>query len=157
MAKRDTLWLPFDTGSINTVANTQNGVEVDTVYVSIAQARFKGTILAIKGMVAIRQDSPSNALERFSLACRVQPKNGLVTEPDLWDDPSKLDFWRLDGYIGGPGGDSTALVNVMAGFTFPMDGRSKRTMGFGDSIEFVWKTSAIAKLGASGRILLLEA
>ncbi len=157
MAKRSILWLPFDTGSNNTVAATQNGVAIDSLYINAASAQFKGTILAVKGMMAIRQDVPSNALERFACAIRVTPKDALLTEPDLWLDPSKLDLWRIDGYIGGPGGDSTALVNVMAGFTFPMDGRSKRLVGFADTIKFIWKTTSVAKLAASGRLLLLEA
>ncbi len=157
MAKRSTLWLPFTTGSNTTAANVQNGVKLDAEYDVIAKARFKGTILAVKGMVGIRQDAPSNALERFALGIRVKPITAAVAEPDLFDDPTKLDLWRMDGFIGGPGGDSSALANVMAGFSFPIDGRSKRLVGYADEIQFVWKTSGVMKLGAAGRLLLLEA
>jgi len=157
MAKRSTLWVPFDIGSNNTVANTQNRVSISSIYNTAADQNFKGTVLAIKGMVALRQDAPSNALERFAFSARVVGPGVGATAVDLFTALSKDDFWRLDGYIGGPGGDSTALTDVMAGFTFPIDGRSKRLVGFNDTIHFMWKTSGVMKIAASGRLLLLEA
>ncbi len=154
---RSNLWLPWTTGSNTTSADTQGGQIVDGEYLTGVGAEFKGTIIAVKGSFAIQQDAPSNALERFSVGLRVRTKGVEVTLPDLFTDISNKWFWRMDGFIGGPGGDSTALVNVMSAFVFPIDGRSKRKVGFNEEIVFNFKTTAIAKLGAAGRFLLLEA
>ena len=157
MASRKTLWLPFSTGSINSVANVQNATKIDAQYLVAAAAQFKGTLLSVKGMLSFAQDVPSNALERYCFAIRVAPINRAATEPDLFDDLSKDWLWRVDGFIGGPGGDSTALANVMAPVLLSIDSKSKRVIGFNDSIEFVHKTSGVMKFGAAGRHLLLEA
>ncbi len=157
MARRDTVWIPWTLGSITTVAGTQTGVDIDIRYLAEAGAEFKGTILAIKGYLSISQDVPSNALERFAVGCRVQNKQESPGDVDLFTEASKAWFWRLDGFIGGPGGDSSALVNVMAPYVFPIDGRSKRLVGFNENIVMSVLTDGVSRVGAAGRLLLLEA
>ncbi len=157
MAKRSTLWVPFTTGSNTSLANTQSGLDILGIYATQALARFKGTILAVKGLAYIQQDAPSNALERYSLGMQVKDTSGPLTQPDLFDDITKQWLWRADGFIGGPAGDSTALANLMAGFMITIDGKSKRTMTYSEELIFCFKTSGAMKLGAAGRLLLLEA
>ncbi len=156
MASRKTLWIPFDTGSNNSVAATQGGVNIDAAYSASAAANFKGTVIAVKGFLTFNQDAPSNSLERFAFGIGIFQEDVSTTVPDLWTDVSKEWFWQTAGYVGGPGGDSTALANVMAPFTVAIDARSKRVVGYQDVIRFNWKTTGVFKLGAAGRILLLE-
>ncbi len=155
---RSTLWLPWDFGSNTSAAGTAFKVVIDGQYLASVGAEFKGTILAIFGFFTINQSTPSNALERFSAGIIVGDKGIAVSAlPDVENDISSRWFWHIGGYIGGPGADTTGLADVMMPFMFPIQGRSKRKVGFQDEIIMVAKTDGVAKLAASGRMLLLEA
>ncbi len=156
MATRSKLWLPFQTISNTTSAATQNKQSIDGSYGTLVGAEFKGTLIAVRAWVTMRQDAISNALEAFSCAIRVASKQQSATDNDLvttiTNDPA-----RLDVVLGGPGADTTGLADVMQTFTFPLMSNSKRLVGFNDEISFVWKTSGAGKIGCVGRLLLLEA
>ncbi len=160
MASRSKLWIPFDTGSTS-ISSADVQVDIDGRYLIEVGAEFKGTILAVKGWYSVRQDTPSNALEAFACGIGVFDKGASVSAgtPILSQDVSSKWLWYNFVPVGGPGGDSTALVNVMAPYTFPLESRSKRTVGFQDRIRFVGSSvdNTTMKFRACGRILLLEA
>ncbi len=160
MASRSKLWLPFDTGS-NTITTADTAVQLDGRYLLEVGSEFKGTILAIRAWIAVRQDVPSNALEAFCCGIGVFDKDASVTAgiPDLSLEISSKWMFHTFIPVGGAGGDSTALINVMAPYVWPIDVRSKRTVGFQEHTFFVGNSVDDSSLTfrCAGRMLLLEA
>ncbi len=157
MARRSTLWIPFQTGSNTLAGGTQSQVVIDTNYASQAAAQFKGTILAVKGYLTYQQTVPSNTYETFAAGIMVADAGMGATVPDLFTAITKLWLWYISFDTNGPGGDTTAQANVMSPFMFPIDARSKRIVGFQDSIVVKAKSDGDARFAMNGRILVLEA
>ncbi len=159
MAARSKLWLPWDTGS-NTIS-VPTAIRIDQKYLTEVGSVFKGTILAVKGWFSVRQDAPSNAMELFLCGIGVFDKDASSAAgiPDLDLEISSKWLWYNAVPLGGPGGDSTALTNVMAPYTFLIDSRSKRTKGYQEEIVFSGDSPDNTSLTfrAAGRMLLLEA
>ena len=151
-------WVPFATNqTVNAGVTTAFDVlgDYETIYGS---EPINYTVLAIRASMLYRSTVVTNVFTRFAVGMRLIEKL-LIADTTVGPMAEGEADWFLfhGGYHSGPGGDATAMVNVIMPFWLPLHSDSQRKSRGNQHIQLSLENESggsSLKVAIAGRVLL---
>ena len=135
---RPFLWTYADRSSVTT---TDGGVHdkdlLENFETQYGVKPWNATITRVLMFITVRMSAVTNTLGAINMLLATQTTDYTQAILPAYSEAADFMFWRRQ-YISGPGGDSTALVNVMPPYLFEFDVQTQRVINKPEETLVFW-------------------